>query len=278
MRSVMAALFLPGLSRPNSPRRTLAPSILRMLRQNPCPITEAATVVEYGGCWEAAVCLSDRSLLVRAQSLVQESGVLTLACPNYPAGWLRLSTPPPALWLKGPLSNWDGAVGVVGSREPPNESAAFTEEVAKAIVELGTVVVSGGAPGCDQIAGRAAGADLVELLPCGIRQRWGVQSGCVLSVRDPSEQFTTAAAMERNALIYAFGRASVVCHARFKVGGAWIGATDALRRRLGPLFVWSDPTSLASRALIALGGRPLERGSEIGAALDCEVRGKTLFD
>jgi hypothetical protein len=57
--------------------------------------------------------------------------------------------------------------------------------------------------------------------------------------------------MERNGLIYAFGRRAVVVRARWKAGGTWHGASDALRRRLAQVYV--RPDDRAGRALVALG-------------------------
>jgi hypothetical protein len=74
--------------------------------------------------------------------------------------------------------------------------------------------------------------------------------------------------MERNALIYAAADQTVVAHARFKVGGTWTGATDALRRRRTRLLIREDPTDPALRALICLGGRPLRQPSQLEDALN----------
>ena len=53
-----------------------------------------------------------------------------------------------------------------------------------------------------------------------------------ISVCSPNEPFSTARAMERNQLIYAFGDLTVVHSARFKTGGSWHGAIKALRKHL----------------------------------------------
>ena len=53
-----------------------------------------------------------------------------------------------------------------------------------------------------------------------------------ISVCSPDEPFSTARAMERNQLIYAFGDLTVVHSARFKTGGSWHGAIKALRQHL----------------------------------------------
>ena len=53
-----------------------------------------------------------------------------------------------------------------------------------------------------------------------------------ISVCSPNEPFSTARAMERNQLIYAFGDLTIVHSARFKTGGSWHGAIKALRQHL----------------------------------------------
>jgi predicted Rossmann fold nucleotide-binding protein DprA/Smf involved in DNA uptake len=73
--------------------------------------------------------------------------------------------------------------------------------------------------------------------------------------------------MERNTLLYAFSEITVLAHARFKEGGSWHGAVNALRRRLTHLLVPNDG-QLAHRALIALGAHPIPAAESIGASLE----------
>jgi predicted Rossmann fold nucleotide-binding protein DprA/Smf involved in DNA uptake len=114
---------------------------------------------------------------------------------------------------------------------------------------------------------------VVEILPYGLGGQASPPPFTTrLSVCGPEDLFSAASAMERNALIYAFGQATVVCHARFRVGGTWHGATDALRRRLGPVLVPSDGEP-AHRALIALGAIPFGDPSELPALLNSSLDG-----
>ena len=62
--------------------------------------------------------------------------------------------------------------------------------------------------------------------------------------------------MERNALIYSASECTVIIHSRFKQGGTWIGATQAIRKRICPLAV-KDDGGEAAKAFIALGALPL---------------------
>jgi predicted Rossmann fold nucleotide-binding protein DprA/Smf involved in DNA uptake len=106
----------------------------------------------------------------------------------------------------------------------------------------------------------------VCLAPAGLRH---VPPGAALdiSLSPPEEPFTVGAAMERNPLIFAAAEATVVVHARLRAGGGWQGATEALRRRLGPVLVREDTESAAHRALIALGAWPLREPGDLAAVL-----------
>jgi hypothetical protein len=63
--------------------------------------------------------------------------------------------------------------------------------------------------------------------------------------------------MERNALIYALSEQAVVAEARYRVGGTWLGASDAIRRRLTRLYIRSVPSESWFRVLVSLGAIPL---------------------
>jgi predicted Rossmann fold nucleotide-binding protein DprA/Smf involved in DNA uptake len=71
--------------------------------------------------------------------------------------------------------------------------------------------------------------------------------------------------MERNTLVYALGEAAFVAHARYRQGGSWHGATDALRRRLTRVLVtaspWHGEAESARRSLLALGAQSIAEAS-----------------
>jgi predicted Rossmann fold nucleotide-binding protein DprA/Smf involved in DNA uptake len=155
---------------------------------------------------------------------------------------------------------------------------SFAREAGEEAVSLGYGVVSGGAEGCDR-AGTAgaglAGGVTVTVLPCGLG--WSRPSeGLDLSVCAPDEPFSTANAMERNALIYAASEAAVVAHSRFRAGGTWHGAADAVRRRLTTLLVREDPAP-GHRALVALGGVPLASPGDLSRAMEARGAQGSLF-
>jgi predicted Rossmann fold nucleotide-binding protein DprA/Smf involved in DNA uptake len=67
--------------------------------------------------------------------------------------------------------------------------------------------------------------------------------------------------MERNRLVYAMSDRALVVHGRYREGGTWAGATDALRRGLTNVFVRSCPEPWAG-AMRALGARPVSRAED----------------
>ena len=59
--------------------------------------------------------------------------------------------------------------------------------------------------------------------------------------------------MERNTLIYASSPLTVVVRPRFRAGGTWAGAVEAIRRRSSKTAVWGPEGDEAVEALIRLG-------------------------
>lgn len=230
-----------------------------------------------------ALCLRDAGLIDEAallgfpdrvgsaQRMLDAGRVVTVADPSYPRRWRAAlgAALPPALWREGPLAPapW---VGVVGSRSVGTGVARQAFEVGQALAGWGWGVVSGGAMGCDRWAMRGAcsvpGSATLELLPEGLSRRGPKPGVSRLSACEPFAEFSSAAAMERNALIYAAGAHTVVVHCRRGVGGTWAGAVDALRRRLGCVWVLG-PGGEGGDALVALGARRVLSLAELPAAL-----------
>ena len=214
--------------------------------------SEPLRTLEGAGLSAEAMILSDARLFQEAETLVEAGKVLTACCPEYPARWLAVlgSGAPPVLWRDGPMPCSQEFVAIVGSRYVEPRVLRFCLESARACSQAGYAVVSGGAQGCDAAAAEGAGEQIVEILAHGHRL---ASSGRVsLSLAAPHEPFSTALAMERNALIYAAGRVALVGHARFKQGGSWHGSVAALRRRLTPIGV-RDDGSAACQAMAGLG-------------------------
>lgn len=277
--AILAALYLRGLASVEMARHRW-PAVLSLLRRECAGLLSAESALRRAGFREEALALGSMGALGRAEHLVASGCVLTPASEGYPSRW-RVAlgwSAPAALWKRGPMPEGP-FVTIVGSRQVPRPVWRFVESTAAKALCMGYAVSSGGAPGCDSAAAMAvvkarwqafSGTPLVEIWPCGLQTRRTRRPGCVLSLCPPHEVFSSAAAMERNALLYALGEVSLVGQARFREGGTWHGAVEAHRRRIGRLAVRWDPGDPAARALRALGAFPLEAPEDLGAALQYE--------
>lgn len=274
--TALAALYLAGAPRPNSLRRAAWSGVCGCLLRAACDLGAAPAVLRKAGYWCEALALETPGLIAWAEDLLARGDAVTSVSVHYPARWLRLPSPPPALYCRGvPPTHGTPSLSVVGSRHVPPHIARFAADVGRIASMSGLTVVSGGAAGCDR-ASVSLASPTFEVLPCGIgaqrpSARWS------LSARAPGEPFSSAAAMERNTLIYAASEWTVVVQARHMAGGTWAGATEALRRRLGRLIVRQDPCEPGLRALIALGGVPLESADQLAGAMAAPAPQAGLF-
>ena len=286
---VLAALYLPGANRPHDPPKTVSIAVAQALLRAACDVGGAAKALRASGLWSEALALETPGLLRWAEDLLSLGGAVTSASPLYPSRWLALRNGPPALYCAGstPPAPLNKTLSVVGSRRVSRQVRQFAAAIGQISEGLSYTVVSGGAVGCDQAAVSRC-SQFIELVPRGLDVherflRYGSKrlGSCVggwrLSIRAPGEAFSVAAAMERNALIYAASAHTVVVHARFKEGGTWTGATEALRRRLTTLIVRSDSHDPAHRALIGLGGISLGSPIDLEFALNAPEPQGRLF-
>lgn len=306
---MLATLYLPGYPGP-SPAPAGARAVVGAVRACPAPEwREVADRLRRAGRRLEAFVLEDETRRRWAERAVMLGEALTVMDEAYPSPWReRLgAAAPPALWVRtralghraedgrafaGTAGLIGGRwIGVVGSRSPDAADRRFAAAVAREASRLGFGVCSGAAPGTDRAAIRAAvrtevgaGGDedrTLEVLPCGVavaaREGFPLSASVGLSLAAPDEAFSGPMAMRRNVLVYALGKATVVVRARFKAGGTWNGAIEAMRRRLGPILVRRDEDDLAHRALIALGGVPLDEPEQLGAALDAAPSQRSLF-
>ncbi len=261
--AVLAALYLRGLSGRAPAPRSGWRRVLGELRAHAPGLGQASSLLERRGLRHEASLLADPGLLDAAVAAVEQGRVLTAADPLYPHRWLdRLgASAPPTLWRMGEMPACP-LVAVVGSRRASPAALAFARGLGGAAMQAGCGVVSGGAAGCDRaaVAGahQAGGSGrLVEILPHGLAGVSAPPGVALLSVCEPHAPFSTAHAMERNALIYAASLGAVVCEAQWGRGGSWHGSREAMRRRDVPLAVRRDPSSPALVALERLGAQGL---------------------
>ncbi|MCH8978823.1 MAG: DNA-processing protein DprA [Armatimonadetes bacterium] len=279
IEATMYALYLRGSPYGFGVSRRGWPLTLAALR-SACPtLDDVAYALRCAGRWEESAALSASDALCWGLSVAESGRALSAASPGYPGGWLHAlgSAAPPCLWVRGRPPTAP-AVGVVGSRLLDRGDREFAGSVGALLVRGGRTVVSGGAPGADSVVASAAvgaggGTRAVVIAPYGLDSAAAVnnfaeaEGACVMSVCPPRATFTTGRAMERNALIYSYGRRAVVVRARLRCGGTWHGACDALRRGLGEVLVRLVPGDAASSALVALGGVGLRRLDDLPAAL-----------
>lgn len=277
---VLAALYLPGAPHGLHLERRRWPLVLRALRSGGMTAeTAAGEGLQMAGHVGEASALRSANSLEWAWVQAGEGRVATCLDADYPARWLSIlgDQAPPALWRMGASSGLP-CLGVVGSRDVDPEVHRFCSAVGREAVRIGFRVVSGGASGCDSAALRGAsevGGETLVLAPFGIElAEEDLPPGrTVLSACEPAEGFSRGRAMARNALIYASGRVCVVGQVRFRQGGTWHGAVDALRRRSCAVLVRKpgkyDPeeASRGAQALVALGARYLASPLGLEAAV-----------
>jgi hypothetical protein len=301
---LMAALYLRGLPRPFEVPRRFWPHVLHELRRSCASAAEAGSVLFRAGFEGEATLAGDPGLLARAERHIESSRVLTVVSPRYPSRWIERLGPmaPAALWWNGTpfLSSFHqdegassgvfdfGSVAIVGSRVPGPRGLKMAAQIGDWAQSSGVLVVSGGAIGCDAAGVRGArraarrSGDLsispsVEILPVGFEQveHWDDSDRAYISACEPWATFSTPQAMERNALIYASSPWSVVVHCRFRAGGSWIGASEALRRRLSRVAIFEfgdDPAVAALKALGATGFDSLEALAQVFGSPPAEIQ------
>lgn len=168
-------------------------------------------------------------------------------------------------------------LGIVGSRDVDDHGGAAAREAARAAVEHGWGVVSGGARGVDRLAMNAAtdaGGCAVGMLADSLAKvvqepelRRLVADGvaCLATPYAPTMRFTPANAMARNKLIYGLARRTLVVASDHDKGGTWAGAREALGKTLHlPVDVWMGlGAGPGNEALVARGGRAITTVSEV---------------
>lgn len=189
---------------------------------------------------------------------------------GYPESVAELPDPPSVLYGRGdPSALSTPALSIIGSRRASPYGIAVAELTGRIAAESGVTVVSGGARGCDQAAGRAAldaggrhvvvlgtGADVVY--PATSRtliDRAIDASGCALSIEPWGTPPQKWAFPKRNRVIAALSRATLVAEAGMPSGTFSTAETaNALGREVlaapGSIF---SPESRGSNYLIANG-------------------------
>jgi DNA processing protein len=167
--------------------------------------------------------------------------------PEWPAALVELGelpdqAPPLCLWVRGPADLGRAAaraVSMVGARAATPYGEQVAAELSAGIAEAGWSVVSGAAYGIDGAAHRGALAvagSTVAVLACGVDRAYPrghdrliariAAEGAVVSELPPGSAPTRHRFIERNRVIAALGRATVVVEAALR-SGAGITASRA---------------------------------------------------
>ncbi|GAA3278287.1 DNA-processing protein DprA [Nesterenkonia halobia] len=156
---------------------------------------------------------------------------------GYPAQLRDVWDFPPFVFIRGdetPLRRLQGDVGVcvVGSRKPTQQGHAAADFISRQLAQLGITIISGLAEGVDRAAHQAAletGARTVGVIGTGIDRYYPTTSrpyqeamenghGMVLSQFGPGASPTRASFPMRNAVMSAYGRATIIVEASEQSG------------------------------------------------------------
>ena len=178
--------------------------------------------------------------------------------------------------------------GYVGSRTIEERDIQWTRQAVLKNLSDGFGIVSGGAKGVDSVAMECAldnGGVVITYLADNISSkikdkycRDHVMNGRLLMLSHvspfaPKARHTfVAAAMERNKFIYAQSAGTVVVRSDLNKGGTWSGATETLRHKWAPVFVWANKEYAGNLKLIEMGAIPLSDNGKIVRSLDGDTK------
>ena len=255
--------------------------ILKRLGQTPF---ECATPSEL-----AAAGLNPRRIgqVCAHQAISSHCAWFHIGQPSYPMALLRLSKPPPVVWIHGDLELLSRkSLSVVGSRRCTPYGRGIASALGRGCAERQALLVSGGAHGIDTAAHRGAldaGGPTVAVLAQGLERDPGGDAGALLArirredgllltERLPQEPATRWAFPRRNRLIAALGQATVVVEAGLR-SGALYTAQAALELGQDVYAVpgrIDTPASQGSNALLLEGAIPLVRSAQVLSGLERE--------
>lgn len=178
---------------------------------------------------------------------------------------------PPILYGVGNRSLLTGGgLAMVGSRKVNEKGLNFTRSLAMKCARQNIQVVSGGAKGVDDAAMMASlevGGKVIGVLSSKLEQaavarkyRGFLMNGhlVLISPFSPHAGFNVGAAMGRNKYIYALSDCALAVDATEGKGGTWGGATENLKHRWVPLFVYkSENMPSGNQELIRRGALPM---------------------
>ena len=160
---------------------------------------------------------------------------LALGDTGYPSALHDLKDPPKTLWYVGDLGILSApCVAIVGTRRATNYGVRVTRELAISLARAGACVVSGMALGIDGAAHRGAlevGGKTVAVLGTGVDIAYPTShralhadiasSGLLLSEMPPGAHSHGGSFPQRNRIIAALARLTIIVEAPVKSGARW---------------------------------------------------------
>ncbi len=208
--------------------------------------------------------------------------------PHFPPLLREIPDPPHVLWVRGSMPRPDRLpVAIVGPRRPSPYGIAVARRIARDVVALGGVIVSGGARGVDaeaHLAALEAGVPTVAVLGCGVdvtypRAHRGlferiIASGAIVSELPCRSPPLKGHFPVRNRLLAGWARLTLVIEATMRSGSLITArlANDQGRDVLAVPGPVTSPTSEGTNDLIHHGAAVLRGVADIVAQLrDDEV-------
>jgi len=159
----------------------------------------------------------------------------------------------------------DESVAIIGSRNLDESGQEFAFNLGAACAGAHLTVISGGARGADSYGMRGAlenGGRVVGVLAGDLaksasspetRQMIEARRLTLIALHRPDVPFTVGGAMERNKVIYALARATVIVSAEPDKGGTWAGAEENSRNWRVPAFIRQTPELPGNQLILARG-------------------------
>ena len=233
---------------------------------------------------EARAALLDKNLDASEKILEQcrkkRLSILTLQDAAYPSRLKNIPDPPPVLYCKGQLPDFDGSpvIGVVGTRKASAYGLTVAKRMGYQIGKCGGLVVSGMAYGIDGLAmsgALTAGAKTVGVLGCGADIVYPQSNrslfrdveryGCILSEFAPGQPAAKWTFPMRNRIISGLSCGVLVVEAPEK-SGALITARLALEQGRDVFAVPGNidmPTCAGSNELLRDGAIMVSSGWDV---------------
>ncbi|TNM62453.1 DNA-protecting protein DprA [Streptomyces sp. NP160] len=229
---LVAKCFVAGRGGPQALERLASPAPVSAAECLPGETPDAlrAGLARWASRWEETD--PERDL---ARVLALGGRVVLDGDPEWPEGLVHLNGGEPfALWVRGPLdlaAACGRSAAVVGARAATAYGERIAASIAVGLGDAGATTVSGAALGIDGAAHRgalAAGAPTVAVLACGVDRAYPsshqrllravAEEGLVVSEVPPGSSPMRRRFLQRNRLIAAVSRATVVVEAGWRSG------------------------------------------------------------